>query len=222
MAQVIAAVFTTVASAAGSAASTVGSAVSSVGSTLFSAGSTAASAAGSAASGASGAGSFLSSLFGSSGAGASGGGSFLSSLLQGTSTIGSALMKIQAGNEQSAEYAAQANAALGDSQLAEASGADKNRSLKAAMMDALAQQDISAAAGGVDASFGTPAAARRALERDGERALGINRANTDMKIARLVDRAASFRQMASRAKGQARQAALLDLVKFGADMTERG
>lgn len=213
--EVLASVFATVGSAVMGSAQAVGSAVSSVGSTLFSS---------AGAAGASGGGSFLSSLFGGGGAagGASGGGSFLSSLLQGTSTIGGALMKLQAGNEQSADYVAQSNAALGDSQLAEAAGADKSRSLKAAMLDALAQQDIAAAAGGVDASFGTPAAARRALERDGERALGINRANTDMKVNRLVERAGSLRQMAGRAKGLARQNALLDLVKFGADVAERG
>lgn len=144
------------------------------------------------------------------------------SILQGGATVASVLAAQRAGAAEGQKF----ELAAGDAEtniLIEANRATEKRiSLKQSLVNALGERDVAYAASGVDLSFGTPVAARRQAVADTERALAIEKSGSDLTVARLRERAASYRL----AGVNAREGALAKAAGLGlsgaADILRRG
>ena len=187
------------AAALASAAATAGTAATAAGSLAsVSAGVGAASSAVLAGAGAAGGiGSLLSGL------GSLGGLSTVGSILSGVATVGSVLNTQRAGDQAAKSYELNAQDAETSALIETNQGTERRTSLKAALIQAVGERDVATAASGTDLSFGTAALARREAIADSERALTVDQNTTDVRVARLRERAASLRQMGSQARGGA-------------------
>jgi hypothetical protein len=141
------------------------------------------------------------------------GGSLLSGILSGGASLASVMGAMNAGREQQDTYNDRAMDAIGEQQIERIRGIERRDGLRRALLERLGEQDVAAAASGVDLSFGTPALARQESERDGERALVQDQATQDLRIGRLQQRADEF----TRAGRKARRAG--NLRAFGAGVT---
>jgi hypothetical protein len=184
----------------------ISSAASSVGGALGLTGGTAA-AAGTAASG---------------GLGLLGKGSLLTGLLSGGATIASMMGSLQQGDAQAASYEGAANDALMESGIEATRGIERRDNLKRALLERLGQQDVAAAASGVDLSFGTPAMARDEAQRDAERALVTDQSTEDLRKSRLQERASQMRIAAASARSGGRIKAFTAGATGVTKLLERG
>lgn len=146
----------------------------------------------------------------------------LASILQGTATVLGVVSAIGAGNAEADMLEAQAIDAEREKPLETLQGIERRASIKRAMADAVGAQDVAYAASGVDLSFGTARQARTDAYREADLALTSDVGTEQTRIARLSERAASYR----RAAKTARRSGLLKGVIGGLDgalsFAERG
>lgn len=155
-------------------------------------------------------------------AGASTTGSTLFSILQGTatalsvlSTVGAANLKADQLDEEAAETKSQAS-------LTTLQGVDQRRSIKAALAQAIGDQDVAYAASGADLSFGTPLAAREAAFANEDLAVN-SQASTQMStLAQLARRRAAYLAQASLTRGYGLIQGLGTAAQGGAAIALRG
>lgn len=162
---------------------------------------------------------------GASGSGLFGGlmgGSTALSILQGGATVASVLATAGAGQQKADAYMLQAGDAETAAQLERVQGIERRTSLKASLLQAIGERDVAAAASGVDLSFGTPAIARDQALKDGARALEVDTSTEEFRRARLFERAASYRNMASQARAGSLLQALGGGLEGAAKIARRG
>lgn len=140
------------------------------------------------------------SALGIGGTAGGGGGSLFSSILQGGASLASVIGALGAGEENAAAYKAKAADAEDEKGLEAVRGIERRDGLRRSLLERLGQQDVAAAASGVDLSFGTPALARDEAARDGERALTQDQNTEDLRANRLGQRADEFRNAARSAR----------------------
>lgn len=133
------------------------------------------------------------------------------SILQGGATVGSVLAASRAGKEDARKLEFQALDAETEISVEEIKGLERRNSIKAALVEAIGERDVAAAASGVDLTFGTPVTARRQASEDAERAIGNDQATEDFRKSRLRERAANYRLAAA----QRREGGLLKAVGLG-------
>lgn len=144
-----------------------------------------------------------------------------SSILAGGSTVLAVMNAQRAGEAKADALNMQARDADTQTQIEALQGADRRRSLKAQFVEAIGARDVATAASGTDLSFGTPAIARRQAVTDAENAVTADADATDMRIARLRQRAANYRiQSAQASAGGLGQAAAL-AIEGGAKILKR-
>ncbi|MDF3809260.1 MULTISPECIES: hypothetical protein [Rhodopseudomonas] len=163
-------------------------------------------------------------VFGASaGLGASLGGlSTAASILSGGATVASVLMANQAGQQQAAALNMQASDAEMSARLEQVQGLQRRNSIKAALVDAIGERDVAAAASGVDLSFGTPAIARDQAQIEGSRALTVDQNTESFNRSRLFERAANYRTMAKQASAGGLGKAATLALEGGAKLARRG
>jgi hypothetical protein len=123
----------------------------------------------------------------------------ISSVLEGVATVGGLVMSIASGAAQKEQADAAADDADRQQSLENLEGINRRRSLKQAATDAIGAQDVAYAASGVDLSFGTASQARTEAFREADLGLASDVGTQQTRIARLQERAASYRQMGKRA-----------------------
>lgn len=144
------------------------------------------------------------------------------SILSGGATVLSVLNTYRAGQQKADAYNAQASDAELSSTVAGLQGTERQNSLRAQLADALGQRDVATAAGGVDVSFGSAAAARAKATEDTQRALSLDQSTTQLQQARLRERAANYRKMALDASAGGLASAAAGALEGGAKMMRRG
>jgi hypothetical protein len=117
---------------------------------------------------------------------------------------------------------ARAQDALMEGQVETIRGIERRDNLRRNLLERLGQQDVAAAASGVDLSFGTPQLARDESIRDGERALTTDQSSEDFRVSRLNQRASEFMAAASSAKRAGRLKAIGAGVSGLASFARRG
>lgn len=140
------------------------------------------------------------------------GGSLLSSILQGGATVAGVLGTLGAAESRASALEERAMDSDTEGQMARISGVERRDGLRRQLLERLGDQDVQAAASGVDLSFGTPALARDEAQRDAERALTMDQSSEDFRVARLTERAAAFRSQSR----STRRAGLIQAVGLGA------
>lgn len=134
------------------------------------------------------------------------------SILSGGLTVAAALGEAAAmqGQANSALAAAEEKASSLEAQAADdelsvqiekTDGLERRASLRAALVKAVGDRAVSAAAAGVDLSFGTPAIAQRQAADDTARALAVDSSTEDQRRSRLMERAATYRRRAIETRG---------------------
>ncbi len=144
------------------------------------------------------------------------------SVLSGASTVLSMLNANRAGKEKAAALNSQANDADVQGQIEQTQGISRQTSLKKALVAQLGERDVATAASGVDLSFGTAAVARRQDVTDSERALSVDQSTTDLRVARLRERAANYRIQAQQASAGGLGTAAALALEGGAKLFKRG
>lgn len=149
-------------------------------------------------------------------------GSTAFNILAGVATAGTVLGTLISGFEearQSDDLAAEAIVDAGQQQLR---STERQNQLRRELMRVLGENDVAAAAAGIDVSGGIAASQRRTANEDASRALSIERRDDELMRARLRARAAGLER---RATGQ-RIGALVDaatqVAKFGMNVGARG
>lgn len=164
----------------------------------------------------------------SSAAGATGLTSFLPSLsttasiLSGGATIASVLAANRAGEEKAAALEMQASDAETNTQVENLQGIQRRASIKQSLLQTIGERDAATAASGVDLTFGTPQLARSEAITAGERALSLDQNTQNFNVARLRERAANYRMMASSARSGALGSAAALALEGGAKLMRRG
>lgn len=153
---------------------------------------------------------------------AAGGASTWATILSGGATVASVLAMQQSGEAKEFSLNAQADDAELQSRVEAVQGLDRRNSLKAALVQAVGERDVAAAASGVDISFGTPSVARGEAIKDGERALDVDQSTEDFRRQRLLERAGNFRLMAGQARSGALGSAAAIALEGGAKLLKRG
>lgn len=180
---------------------------------LFSAVAAAGSAASTAASAVGGAAASFGSFLSSSG--------ILTGLQAGTGLLAIAAKNRASQEQKEASFDKAAEAEI-DARAEGVAGQTRAVQLRRQMVDAMAERDIAAAAGGLDIGFGSPVQAREQVASDAERALSIDALETANRQSRLRERSASY----IRAGRAARQGGLLDMFATGlntaTDIATRG
>lgn len=144
------------------------------------------------------------------------------SILSGGATVASVLAMQEAGETKAWNYQMQADDAELQARVEQVQGLDRRNSLKAALVQAVGERDVAAAASGVDLSFGTPAIARSEAIKDGERALSTDQATEDFRRQRLLERAGNLRLMAGQARSGALASSAALALEGGAKLLRRG
>ncbi|ATN34738.1 hypothetical protein ACO34A_13105 [Rhizobium sp. ACO-34A] len=134
------------------------------------------------------------------GVAAASGGFSLSSLLGGAATVLGAVSSISAANAKAEEYRLAADDAARQVPLETLKGVNRRAAIKQEMMDSVGEMDVSAAASGVDLTFGTPTQARKEAFRQADFATSQAVGEEQTQVARLNEREANYRKMAKRAK----------------------
>jgi hypothetical protein len=144
------------------------------------------------------------------------------SILSGGATALSVLGTMRAGEQRARSLELAAADAEIDADISDIETSHRRTSLKRALVQAIGERDVAAAASGADLSFGTPAIARREAAEDADRALEAEDSAGDLRRQRLLERSASYRRMAveSRSGGLARAAAIG--LEGGAKIARRG
>ena len=148
--------------------------------------------------------------------------STVASILAGGATVLSVLSTQRAAEQKAQSLELKASDAETGVGLETAQGLERRNSLKAALVQAVGDRDVAAAASGVDLSFGTPVVARNQAITDGERALSVDQSTEDFRKSRLLESAASYRAMASQARSGGLGAAAALALDGGAKLLRRG
>lgn len=134
---------------------------------------------------------------------AGGGASLVSSILSGSATAASALATEKAGEEKAQALELSAEDEQVNTGVEVVQGAERERTIKAALLKTIGERDVATAASGVDLTFGTPVQARKEAVRDAENALSINQSTTAFNVNRLNERSANFKLLAQQARSGA-------------------
>jgi hypothetical protein len=159
-------------------------------------------------------------------------GSFLSSALTTSSTLLTGLQgvgallaigaKNRAGSEKKDAYFQQAGEAELDAQAEGVAGLQRQTQIRKQLLDTMAERDLQAAGGGLDLGFGTPALAREEAQGDAERALQLDKLETEGKQARIRDRSAALIRAGRYARRGAMIESLGTALDTGTDILQRG
>jgi len=144
------------------------------------------------------------------------------SIMSGASTVLSVLNANRAGEAKAMALNAQADDAETQTLIEANQGISRQTSLKKSLVQQLGERDVATAASGVDASFGTPAISRRQDVKDTERALSIDQQTTDVRVARLRERAANYRVQADQARAGGLGSAASLALEGAAKLFKRG
>lgn len=148
--------------------------------------------------------------------------STVGSILSGSATVLSVLGNMRAGEAKARSLELAADDAEMDAKVAEVQTIERRAGLKRALVQAIGERDVAAAASGVDLSFGTPAVARGEAVEDSERALALEDSTLAFNRARLFERAASYRRMASESRAGGLGRAAVAGLEGGAKLLRRG
>jgi hypothetical protein len=149
-------------------------------------------------------------------------GSLFSSILQGGATVASVMGALSSGEERASDLKARAADAIDEQGIERLRGIERRDGLRRALLERLGQQDVAAAASGVDLSYGTPSLARDEAARDGERALTQDQSTEDLRVGRLQQRADELRSGAKAARRAGVIKALGSGVATAYSMSRRG
>jgi hypothetical protein len=133
-------------------------------------------------------------------AGGLGVGSLASGILGGTATAFSALSSLRAGQQQRDAYRQQAVDAQLEATNEELQGQRREIGLKNELSSKLGSISSAYAAAGIDLSYGAAETARATAGTTADQELTIDRATTEMRKARLNQRAGSYLGMAREAR----------------------
>lgn len=128
-------------------------------------------------------------------AGAGGGLSALS-ILQGTASVMSALGSLSAGNAQASAAEAQATQADLDAEREANLGMQRRTKIKSELLQVLGENDVAAAAAGIDVGTGLATDMAASLETRAAQELSIDRADQDYRAAQKRAQAAGYRSQA--------------------------
>lgn len=159
---------------------------------------------------------------GAGAAGAAAGSVSISSILQGVATVGGLVASISAGNADQDAAELQALEAEAEQPLENLQGIARRRSLKAAAVEAIGEQDAAYAASGVDLSTGTAAVARREAFDELDVGTAGDSGTTMTRLSRLTQRAANYRRIGKRARSLGILGGLSSAAQSGARYFERG
>lgn len=126
--------------------------------------------------------------------------SLWSSILSGGATAASVLAAKKAADDKARSYEYAAADAETETQIEAVAGLQRRASLKRQFAQAVGERDVATAASGVDVSFGTPSVIRAKMEGDTTRAVTLDQETENLRVARLRERAASYRIMAQDAR----------------------
>jgi hypothetical protein len=124
----------------------------------------------------------------------------ITSILEGTASVLGIVSSIAAGNADAEAAEAAARDADGEQAVENLQGISRRRSLRLAALEAMGDMDVANAASGVDLSFGTAAQAQTEALRELDLALTSDAGTQQTRVARLQERAASYRRTAKRAR----------------------
>jgi len=124
-------------------------------------------------------------------------GGIAASVLSGAATIGSVLATQQGAEQKAQSLELQALDAEMNVKVEQNQGIERRNSLKAALVQAIGDRSVATAASGVDLSFGTPVQARQEAVTAEQNALASDVRTEEFRKSRLLERAASYRLMAS-------------------------
>lgn len=127
-------------------------------------------------------------------------GGLISTILQGTATVLGVASAFSAGAAEEDALKAQAIDAEREQSIQNLQGIERRSSIKAAMRDAQGAIDTAYASSGVDLSFGTAAQARREAYREADLMTTTSTGTELTNGARLMERAANYRNSAKRAR----------------------
>lgn len=156
--------------------------------------------------------------------GASGGnaGSSFWSALQGGATLFSVVNSYRAEQLRADDFDASALDAESEIDLERLAGVERRASLKREAYDHIGDMTVAFAASGQDLTFGSPAKARERAFRDLDTAVNTATNTEETRIARLKERADTYRSRARRVRSAAPVNALAEGLQFGASLARRG
>ena len=149
-------------------------------------------------------------------------GSTVATILSGGATALSILYGLSSANEQAVSLESAAADAETEIASEDIQGLQRRTSLKVALLESLGDMDTAYAASGIDVSFGTPAAARKAAVADADRALSIDNATTMQRGSRLTERARQYRLQARSRRGAGLMSGIVKGLDFAASAAARG
>lgn len=127
-------------------------------------------------------------------------GGLISTILQGTATVLGVASAFSAGAAEEDALKAQAIDAEREQAVQNLQGIERRSSIKAAMREAQGAIDTAYASSGVDLSFGTAAEAKREAYREADLMTTTSTGTELQNSARLMERAANYRNSAKRAR----------------------
>lgn len=127
-------------------------------------------------------------------------GGLISTILQGTATVLGVASAFSAGAAEEDALKAQAIDAEREQAVQNLQGIERRGSIKAAMRDAQGAIDSAYASSGLDLSFGTAAQAKQEAYREADMMTTTNTGTELGNGARLMERAANYRNSAKRAR----------------------
>jgi hypothetical protein len=148
--------------------------------------------------------------------------SSLLSALQGGATLFSVFADLQGRRAEASSMRAAANDAETEADLERLSGLERRVSLKAEAEARLGEATAAFAASGADLSFGQPQQVARGTFRELDLALSASQTTEDTRVARLRERAETYRSRARATRNAGRIEAAGSLMSLGADLARRG
>lgn len=128
------------------------------------------------------------------------GGLNLNSILQGTATVAGILSTISAGQQDAAAAELTARDSEREIPFESLQGLARRRDLRRAAAETIGDINVATAAGGVDASAGTPADERRRVFRELDLGLETDQSTQEIRQARLRERAGIYRLFGRQAR----------------------
>ena len=150
------------------------------------------------------------------------GGSAVASILQGTTSVLSVLAAGRAASAEASALEADAADAETGQTLESLQATERRTSILADLTRTLGEIDVATAASGLEAGFGSSAAARKDAQRSARLALDTSNATAQGRMARLAERAGEKRRTARDVRAAGRLDMLGRLGRTGLSILDRG
>jgi len=148
--------------------------------------------------------------------------SLLMEKMQGEATMLSVVAGLDAADREAESFGFAADDAEEEAHLEALSGIERRASLKRQAYDAVGKTALAFAAGGQDASFGSPVQARSEAFRELDGALEADNFTQKTRVSRLKERAGEYRRKARTVKAGAKTKAKNQWLQHGISQFNRG